>query len=253
LSGIIYNCGMNTVVLLHGALGSEQEMEPLSGALREIGLNTHLFTFSGHGKKPFEGDFTIERFTNELDTFLSGLKDSAVHLAGYSMGGFVALNYAATRNFTGCIITHATKLRWERDLAYREAAKLDPGKLSSKAAPFVEKLKRYHGSAWDQNMRFTAGLLEDLGRNNYLGQEAVCAITGRVLMGLGDQDQLVGVDETVSFVRTLSRGAMYVLPETSHPIENADRSLLARLIKNFIERELPQDQQPVGVEFDKNK
>ena len=52
--------GMKNIVLLHGAIGAKDQLQPLADLLKNDFI-VHVFNFSGHGGKPFaEEHFSIE-------------------------------------------------------------------------------------------------------------------------------------------------------------------------------------------------
>jgi hypothetical protein len=44
---------------------------------------------------------------------------------------------------------------------------------------------------------------------------------------------MVSLDETIAVYKGLKNGAMYVIPETKHPIENVKSELLSKIISTF--------------------
>jgi esterase/lipase len=53
---------MNSILLLHGALGSAEQLVPLKTALEQSGRNVFSLNFSGHGGAPFMNEFGIAQF-----------------------------------------------------------------------------------------------------------------------------------------------------------------------------------------------
>ena len=86
---------MQNLILLHGALGSSDDLIPLANALKSAGLTVHTFSFSGHAQMPFQTNFGIEQFAEELETFILKNNLTGSCIFGYSMGGFVAMYLAA--------------------------------------------------------------------------------------------------------------------------------------------------------------
>jgi len=82
---------MQNLILLHGALGSPDDLLPLTHALKRTNLDVYTLSFSGHGKLPFHAAFGIEQFAKELETFILKNNLSSSCVFGYSMGGFVAM------------------------------------------------------------------------------------------------------------------------------------------------------------------
>ena len=82
------------LLLLHGALGTKHQFDVLIPYLQKE-FTIHTLNFSGHGNVPQTSKFTIELFTEEIYSFLEKNKLTECHLFGFSMGGYVALNFAA--------------------------------------------------------------------------------------------------------------------------------------------------------------
>ena len=116
---------MKNVILLHGALGAQDQLEPLKETLSKLNYQTFSFSFSGHGTIPFQNEFGIKQFAKELRKFISDHKLKQPHVFAYSMGGYVALYLASQQNnLFGNIITLGTKFNWTKEIAQREDAKI---------------------------------------------------------------------------------------------------------------------------------
>ncbi len=101
---------MKHIILLHGAIGTACQLQPLSAALSKYNFKTHTLNFSGHGKASFQTDFGIEQFAAELEVFIETNNLIQPAVFGYSMGGYVALHLAYTKpGLLGTIITLGTK------------------------------------------------------------------------------------------------------------------------------------------------
>jgi esterase/lipase len=59
------------------------------------------------------------------------------------------------------------------------------------------------------------------------------SIENKVLIGLADKDNMVTLEETTAVYKQLKNGAMYMLPNTKHPIETVNVKLLSQVIKEF--------------------
>lgn len=87
---------MQSLILLHGALGSKSQFQSLEFLLSKH-YYIHTINFSGHGGLPFSSSpFGIETFSHELRDYIVINKLHGVHVFGYSMGGYVALKVAQT-------------------------------------------------------------------------------------------------------------------------------------------------------------
>ena len=55
---------MNSIILLHGAIGAADQLQPLASELAKLNYNVFTFSFSGHGQMPFENEMSIHQFAN---------------------------------------------------------------------------------------------------------------------------------------------------------------------------------------------
>lgn len=225
---------MNTVILLHGAIGAADQLHPLAVELTSLGYDVHSFSFSGHGKMPFENELSIPQFAYELKEFVVSHKLHQSHIFGYSMGGYVALYLASIEpNLLGNIITLGTKFKWDPEIAQREIKQLDPEIIQLKVPKFAEALQNRHGNEWKKLLTQTAQMMIGLGEKNDLTPELLSRVENKVMIGLADKDAMVSIEETTSVYKLLKNSCMYMLPQTKHPIETVDVSALAAIIHNF--------------------
>lgn len=222
---------MKNILLLHGAIGAKDQLELLSGELKELGFKVHTLNFSGHGQHPFQVDFGIEQFALELEQFIHANSIVKPVVFGYSMGGYVALYLAKQKpDLLGTIITLGTKFSWSPEIAQKEIKMLDSKVIVEKVPKFAAALKERHGNDWETLLQKTAEMMIGLGNKNCLLPEDVQAIESKVLIGLADKDNMVSLEETVAVYKQLKNGSMYMLPDTKHPIETVNANLLAKLI-----------------------
>lgn len=84
------------IVLIHGTASSlhtwDKWVEELKGNYRIIRLDMPAFGLTGANAN---GDYTIKSYTSFLNTFLKELSVDSFYLAGNSLGGNIAWNYAA--------------------------------------------------------------------------------------------------------------------------------------------------------------
>lgn len=223
---------MKDIILLHGALGTKSLFDPLVKALEDE-FKVHRFNFSGHGLAPFDpAGFGIEIFARELAAFINEHKLDSCPVFGYSMGGYVALHLEATQpgNFTQ-IVTLGTKLDWQPESASHEASRLKPDIIAQKVPAFANMLAQRHGDAWKELVEATAQMMIGLGNCPLLNAESAKSINIPVTIMLGDQDNMVTEQESKTFAGALPQGAFRTLPDTPHPIEKVDPSLIASALK----------------------
>lgn len=227
---------MTDLVLLHGALGSKDQLTPLENALKEY-YNIFCFNFPGHGGQPVEPyDFSIAGFAAALKNFVAGHNISNPSVFGYSMGGFVALFAAAEKMIRfNKIITLATKFDWSPAVAAKEAAMLDPEAMKTKVPAFVNILSERHAPQdWKEHLRLTSQLMQDLGNSNPLHAAALSQIHQPCLLMLGDHDKMVSQQETEAVQKQLPAATFHLLADTAHPIEKVNTQLLAGAIHDFL-------------------
>jgi len=226
-----------SVILLHGATGAADQLEPLAGLLRELGFDVHSFSFSGHGQVPFGSAFGIAAFAEELKTYIASHGLYQPYVFGYSMGGYVAL-YLAVRHpeLMGSIATLATKYHWTVEGAAKEVRMLDADTITQKVPAFAAALQNRHGDNWPQLLQRTADMMLELGSMPMLDDTVLETLTQRVMVGLGDRDNMVSPEETLQLFHALPDACMYMLPATGHPIEKANIPLLAQVLHQFFNR-----------------
>lgn len=221
--------------MLHGAIGSSVQLEPLADLLTDA-YKVNLLNFSGHGGKPVTNDkFSIEMFAEDVLYFIDKNRLEGLNIYGYSMGGYVALYIA--RHYPGKInkiFTTATKFSWNEDTSLKESRLLNPEKISEKIPQFADQLSEMHSPEdWKIVLNKTAEMMIELGKNKLLKDEDFSQIENDVLISVGDRDNMVSIEETVDVYRKLKNGSLLVFPDTPHPIEKINIERMANEVKIF--------------------
>lgn len=225
---------MKDIVLLHGAIGASDQLEPLAGELNKLGFRTHSMDFSGHGMKSFTNGFGIEAFSVELAQFINHNRLIKPHIFGYSMGGYVALYVASKQpELLGKIVTLGTKFDWSPEISVKEIKMLDAKTILEKVPKFAEALQRRHGDKWELLLKKTAQMMLDLGENNLLNSKKLSAIQNKCYIGLADLDTMVSVNETDDTAAKIKNAERYSLINAKHPIESVNAVELSRLVNQF--------------------
>lgn len=225
---------MQDLILLHGAIGASDQLLPLSKSLTAKGFKVHCFDFSGHGKQAFNENFSIAQFAAELYQFILQRNLQQVSIFGYSMGGYVALYLESQKpNLVGKIATLATKFDWTPEGALKEAGMLNPDVLQQKVPQFAEALQKRHGEQWIELLQKTAAMMQELGDNPLLTTEELKQLDCPALLGIGDKDTMVSLDETRKVFTAMPKANMYMLPDTKHPIEGVNVDLLSGVLEVF--------------------
>lgn len=224
---------MQSIVLLHGALGSDRQMEPLRKHLSES-FGVHVLCFEGHGDRASNRSLSIAHFSENLTTFLNekGLVNPIVF--GYSMGGYVALYLEAKSPGTfSKIVTLGTKFNWNPDVAAKEVRMLQPNIIEDKVPKFAAHLAIIHApNDWKENMRNTAIMMEEMGENPPLDEVNLAKITCPVHLLLGSKDMMVTESETLVIKEQLADAKFNLLEGVEHPIEKLELGKLDEFIFN---------------------
>lgn len=224
-----------SILLLHGALGTKEQFSKLIPLL-ESSFEVHTFDFSGHGENVTSTrSFNMETFAYEIGEYISNNKLKDVTIFGYSMGGYAALIEASTNLEIKKIFTLGTKFEWSPEIAAAEKRKLNPDKIEEKVPAFADFLAKKHGSPnWKKVVRNTAAMMEALGVNPLLDDSILNQIEIPVLVGLGDQDNMVSEEESKRAVASLDLAKLEILENTPHPFEQVN----VLTIENFIRSNL---------------
>ena len=226
------------LILLHGATGAAEQLQPLAAKLADAG-EVQLFDFPGHGHKTMpEAPFSISFFAEALLAYIREHSWEQVNLFGYSMGGYVALYLARHHPETvNRIITLATKFHWDEATAAKEVRMLDPDTILTKVPAFAAALEQRHRACdWKDVLQRTREMMLAMGQNNPLQPADYADICKETLVLLGDRDKMVGPEETLAVHKALPEAQLGILPDTPHPVEQADTELLAGIIQRFLMR-----------------
>lgn len=224
---------MNNLILIHGALGSSDQMSPLKEML-EKDFNVHHLEMEGHGNSSSnEKAFAIDDFVSQLDNFIDTIGDA--HIFGYSMGGFIALLSAASgKQNIQSITTLGTKMKWSPEISEQEVKHLNPEKIKEKVPAFAQALKKKHGVYWEQVLYRTAAFMKTLGDEAPITESRMKQINIPVQLCLADQDQMVSKEETEEVNAWIPNSRFHFIPDSKHPIEQTNLTALAETVRSFM-------------------
>lgn len=229
----------NPILLLHGAIGSSEQLKPLAASLAEKGFDPELFDFTGHGGREMPAaDFSIPLFAEEVMAWMNQQHVQSIDIFGYSMGGYIALYLA--RHYparVGRIMTLGTKLAWDIATSEKEVKMLDPDKIKEKVPRFAEALAKRHAPGdWKEVLHRTAAMMLAMGVHPPMHDEDFRAIDHEVQMLLGGEDSMVSKAETLH-VQGLIRNARFeLLNNTPHPIEQVNETMLCNALVDFFQK-----------------
>lgn len=226
---------MQNILLLHGAIGSEEQVFPLRDCLSASPYRIHSFNFSGHGKKAITNPLSMELFAEETLAFIKKQELNNLYVFGYSMGGYVAMYLASQHpELISKIVTLGTKYQWSPAIAAKEIKMLQPAIIEEKIPAFAATLANRHGEdKWKLLLNATAGLLLQLGDKPLLEKTVLQQVTAKALLLIGDKDNMVSQEETEATAQQLRNGLVQVLSNTPHPIEQVDPMMLAENLLSF--------------------
>ena len=223
------------ILLLHGAIGSASQLEPLKKVLDKE-HSVYSINFMGHGGEAVNGSFSIEAFANQVLAWIEENKKDNLCILGYSMGGYVALYLAL--NHPGKIskvITLGTKFHWDEATAQREIKMLDPETIEMKVPAFAAILKeRHHPTDWKTVLNNTTEMMLEMGRDNPFKLREAAMIQTPCLLLLGDSDTMVSMVETSTMFHQLPNAQLGILPGTAHAIEKVNLDLLLAMVNPFL-------------------
>jgi dipeptidyl aminopeptidase/acylaminoacyl peptidase len=211
-------------ILCHGMESNKEsdKIVALGQALAERGVLVLRFDFSyaGESSGRFE-DITYSGEVKDLEAsfeFIRGYQVEKIAILGSSMGGTVALLFAAQQKSLACLVTVAAPLHPERF----------PEKLLS---PAEVTLWREQGHISYHGQRLNVSLLDDLGRINV--PEAAKKVSHPLLIVHGDNDEIVPVDEAYELYALVGGSKrLCILPGGDHRFSNP--SLLKKAVDESI-------------------
>ncbi len=217
-------------LLLHGALGTKVQVEPLAKEFP----GSIAIDLTGHGSHDLPEDLGFDHYIQDIESARQEQKADRLDLFGYSMGGYAALLYASRYpEHIRSVMTLGTKLIWDREGLDRELRMLDPKKMREKVPQFVDRLKQQHGEKWERLVHATARLITGLHERPLLTPEVLQKIQCPVLLCVGDRDRTAVPEHTLQVQQQVARAGTLVLPNTGHPIEAVDRKVLLMHLQVF--------------------
>lgn len=223
------------IVLLHGALGTTAQLTKLKKLLLPQ-FNVYSFNFEGHGDNESHLAFSIELFTLNILNFLEENSIQNTSFFGYSMGGYIALNFAKEYpEKVDRLVTLGTKFNWSKAATKLELEKLNPELIEKKVPHFAEKLRKEHFlNDWKDLLNKTASFMNSLSEGKKLEDKDLHEINHPILIGIGSFDNMVSLSESKHAADQLRNGELSVLDGFHHPLEKNDQNVLAETIEKFL-------------------
>lgn len=224
---------MKNLLLLHGALGSARQLEPLAKRLSKEYV-IHTLNFTGHGGTQPPRAYSFEDFEKDIINYLDKENLNEIDIFGYSMGGYAAMYTALCHaHRIGKVATLGTKVFWNELDAAKEVKMLDADVIEAKVPAFAAHLQNIHGKYWREVLAATAQMMLNLGQNPALSQKDYQSLSHEMLLSIGDKDHMAGLEDTVKVYRMIPNARLWVLPHTPHPLEKVNHEVLVNGLRNF--------------------
>ncbi len=223
------------LILLHGALGSQQQLQPLAERLKNE-FAIHTLNFEGHGGRRSTRDFSLDHFMENLRQFIEDEKLNKPDIFGYSMGGYVALKLAMEfPDKVNRIMTLGTKFNWTPESAAHEVGMLNPDVIEEKVPQFATQLKERHAPLdWKMVLSKTAGMMQALGNGVALQPKDFSRVGCPVLLTAGSADNMVTQEETKQVADSIPKSTFEIFDGFKHPIEKVELGVLAERVVQFM-------------------
>jgi pimeloyl-ACP methyl ester carboxylesterase len=223
------------LLLLPGLLGAiSSQWRPFLKPLAEQ-YQLLLVDLRGHGRSQNNADsLNITQMADDLTGLLDSLNIERLHIAGYSLGGYLGLMLALKQpRRVASLLMHATKFYWTADAAAKMVQQLDPDVMAEKVPTYADQLVKEHGGRqWRTLVRQAAALTVSLVEGG-VAERQLKNLQLPVLVSVGDRDELVLLPEAFRLSRALPQGELLVLPNTRHPLQTVRLVPLLTMMQAF--------------------
>jgi pimeloyl-ACP methyl ester carboxylesterase len=217
------------LVLLHAALGNSGQMAGVAAQL-ETRFCVHNFQFPGHDGVDPDAHICLNALVQSVEAYLMHQKLERPTVLGNSLGGYVAALLEARKpGSIGSLITFATKWFWDEATVRKEQSKLVPATILEKAPSFATQLQHMFGPNWEEVVRATGRLLDEVPRNPVpYGQVSVPVWVFR-----GDQDKWVTEAESIQAAQSFPKGKFQEISGAGHGIHSVSGEIWDRLARQI--------------------
>ena len=223
------------LLLLPGLLGAISSqwrpfLKPLAEQYRLL-----LVDLRGHGRSQNNAPtLNVTQMAEDLSGLLDHLKIDRLHVAGYSLGGYLGLMLALSQpRRVATLLMHATKFYWTPDAVAKMQQQLDPDIMAQKVPTYADQLVKDHGGRqWRTLVRQASELTASLAADG-ISERQLRNLQLPVLVSVGDRDELVLLPEAFRLSRALPQGELLVLPNTRHPLQTVRTVPLLPMMQTF--------------------
>lgn len=216
------------LLFLHGALGCAESFTQVLPHFQEY-FTCYTLDFEGHGKR-LKGNYSVDNFVQNVREFIDENQLTDVRIFGYSMGGYVALEYAMRYSGVNHVFTLGTKFEWSPEIATRETRSLDAAFLLEKAPQFAHQLIHFHGeNAWKNVLSKTTQFMTELGSNTSIGNVSWENCSTPVSLIRAHDDKMVGKQETEVVQKRIKFASLHEI-DGKHALESVDLNALLKIV-----------------------
>lgn len=227
--------GRPPLLLLPGLLGTVADQ--WQRFMPQLATDFHIIALDLRGHGP-SGNNAPALFPETMVDDIAGLLDSLgrrrIHVAGYSLGGYLGLMLALRQpERVSTLLMHATKFYWSEEAVATLRRQLDPDAMAEKVPGYANQLADAHGvRGWRNLVRQAADLVAHLARAG-VTEGMLAQATLPVTVCVGDRDELVPLAEAHRLSRRLQNGALLTLPRTRHPFPSVKAAPLLPYMRQF--------------------
>jgi pimeloyl-ACP methyl ester carboxylesterase len=189
----------------------------------------------GHGRSQNNTpNLTLDMFLQDIGGLLDFLQIESFHVAGYDLGGYLALMLALSQpRRVETLLMLATKFYWTEKAAIQMQAQLAPDTVAQQAPAYADQLVQEHGARqWRVLVRQAGDIVVHLSENG-LTDRMAAQVQCPVLVCVGDRDRLVTLQESHRMSKVFSKGQLLVLPGVSHPFRTVNKMPLLPMMQHF--------------------
>jgi pimeloyl-ACP methyl ester carboxylesterase len=225
---------METYFFLHGALQTQDQWTQVIKEIDSKSEDKYLtVNFSGHGKSDYQAPFSTELYMEDLDKVIKANIDSSVnkiktlneenkvHLIGYSLGGYVSLQYAFYNpNKVATVTTIGTKLLWNQDVLDKELSKLNPEIIKVKVPAFYEQLDKSQVIGATKILNGVAQLLTKIAEQSESFKSELSSLNIPIRMFRGSLDNSCTIED-INYGMEINKMIQYKEIEgMKHPLDS---------------------------------
>ncbi|MET0271338.1 MAG: alpha/beta fold hydrolase [Sphingomonas sp.] len=239
----------DTLVLLHGANGSAEEMRPLAERM-PAGITVFRPDWLGHGGRPApDDDYGVDTIIADLELLLDAAGIGRCFLFGYSIGGYLALVLASRRpERARGVATLAARHVWHPHAVAHLVHLATPERLTRPGNPRAAELAAiHHPTDWTRVNAANRRLFASLQTEGALNDAAVRAIAAPGLVLNATADPLVPVAESHALAACFRTWRLGLFPGSAHPFRDAPLDDIATVLADFVRDVSDRDQAPAGT------